>query len=282
MTILAPIRQHIEALAAAPGYPAQAVEACLQRSAEAAPLLRALLQRAARGQALSEAEADQLFLGVHILARLRDEQSYLPLMRLLGRPFAEIDGLLGDAVGETLHKVVASVFDGDANTLFDLIGDARVDEIVREALWRAAIALTFAGRIERARMSGEIQRFGDERLAPKGDMAWVGWLGAIAMLGFDDLAAANSVAWIDQRLPADVITRAEFDRDLAAAMRAPDDAARLAEVGIGTVDDVADTLGWVPWDGPPQPVFNPMRHVGRNDPCPCGSGRKAKKCCLAA
>ncbi|WP_197427437.1 SEC-C metal-binding domain-containing protein [Bradyrhizobium retamae] len=23
------------------------------------------------------------------------------------------------------------------------------------------------------------------------------------------------------------------------------------------------------------------RHVGRNDPCPCGSGKKAKKCCLA-
>ena len=22
------------------------------------------------------------------------------------------------------------------------------------------------------------------------------------------------------------------------------------------------------------------RHVGRNDPCPCGSGRKFKKCCL--
>ncbi|RWK45049.1 MAG: hypothetical protein EOR45_38715, partial [Mesorhizobium sp.] len=25
----------------------------------------------------------------------------------------------------------------------------------------------------------------------------------------------------------------------------------------------------------------PWRHVGRNDPCPCGSGKKAKKCCLA-
>ncbi|MEE9287487.1 MAG: SEC-C metal-binding domain-containing protein, partial [Gammaproteobacteria bacterium] len=21
-------------------------------------------------------------------------------------------------------------------------------------------------------------------------------------------------------------------------------------------------------------------HIGRNDPCPCGSGRKYKKCCL--
>jgi hypothetical protein len=28
------------------------------------------------------------------------------------------------------------------------------------------------------------------------------------------------------------------------------------------------------------PVFNPLRNIGRNDPCPCGSGRKFKKCCL--
>ncbi|WP_312862075.1 SEC-C metal-binding domain-containing protein [Muricoccus pecuniae] len=29
-----------------------------------------------------------------------------------------------------------------------------------------------------------------------------------------------------------------------------------------------------------QPLVNPMRAVGRNDPCPCGSGKKFKKCCL--
>ena len=27
-----------------------------------------------------------------------------------------------------------------------------------------------------------------------------------------------------------------------------------------------------------EPVRNPLRDVGRNDPCPCGSGKKYKKC----
>ena len=27
---------------------------------------------------------------------------------------------------------------------------------------------------------------------------------------------------------------------------------------------------------------NPFKGVGRNSPCPCGSGKKFKKCCLAA
>jgi len=30
---------------------------------------------------------------------------------------------------------------------------------------------------------------------------------------------------------------------------------------------------------PDQPTRNPSRKVGRNDPCPCGSGKKYKKCC---
>ncbi|WP_275531649.1 SEC-C metal-binding domain-containing protein [Magnetofaba australis] len=30
----------------------------------------------------------------------------------------------------------------------------------------------------------------------------------------------------------------------------------------------------------PAPHVNPFRDIGRNDPCPCGSGKKFKKCCL--
>jgi uncharacterized protein len=31
---------------------------------------------------------------------------------------------------------------------------------------------------------------------------------------------------------------------------------------------------------PVTPVLNPHRDVGRNDPCPCGNGKKFKKCYL--
>jgi uncharacterized protein len=35
-------------------------------------------------------------------------------------------------------------------------------------------------------------------------------------------------------------------------------------------------------DEPPQPYQRQAAKVGRNDPCPCGSGKKYKKCCGAA
>ena len=36
-----------------------------------------------------------------------------------------------------------------------------------------------------------------------------------------------------------------------------------------------------PQPGKPRPVVRKDPHVGRNDPCPCGSGKKYKKCCGA-
>ena len=33
-------------------------------------------------------------------------------------------------------------------------------------------------------------------------------------------------------------------------------------------------------DVPVEPIRNRGEKVGRNDPCPCGSGKKYKKCCL--
>jgi uncharacterized protein YecA (UPF0149 family) len=95
--------------------------------------------------------------------------------------------------------------------------------------------------------------------------------------------------------------RSEFEEMLTEAEQAPHDKSRFVKMGIGYIDDVLaelspspeeeldlDKIGWGVNDDEPfeepvaQPVINPMRHVGRNDPCPCGSGKKAKRCCLAA
>jgi uncharacterized protein len=57
----------------------------------------------------------------------------------------------------------------------------------------------------------------------------------------------------------------------------------IAELGPWHVVPVGDQgLGddASAWPGRPEPALNPFRNVGRNDPCPCGSGKKFKKCCL--
>ena len=51
----------------------------------------------------------------------------------------------------------------------------------------------------------------------------------------------------------------------------------------GLCADAGDAIrAEMPRSTPPPDTGEPARHsVGRNEPCPCGSGKKYKKCCLA-
>jgi hypothetical protein len=296
---LGPIEKYLHALATEQHLPDVALTMCTVRIEEAAPALRAILARAADGDPLSEDEATLAFRGLHVLGGARDHLAWPHLLRLLRRPNDEIEHLLGDCVTETLPRIAAGVFDGDVDALFGAIGDRSIDEFIRGSLLRAATFLAWESRIDRDRMQQFLDRFYQERLAPDQDQAWIGWLEAIALLGLRALAPLVEHAWDEGCIPEEVLERRDFRQDLAEAERAPDDVGRFKRANLGYIDDVLEALAWTDytddvadldaWEPPwtetlplaAAPVTNPWRHVGRNDPCPCGSGRKAKKCCLA-
>ena len=55
------------------------------------------------------------------------------------------------------------------------------------------------------------------------------------------------------------------------------------QVIVGVEPDAPEDVSDVRKLLPPEPgIARPPPAVGRNAPCPCGSGRKYKKCCLPA
>jgi preprotein translocase subunit SecA len=109
-----------------------------------------------------------------------------------------------------------------------------------------------------------------------------------------DLAASGMVAHIDSWFDAGWLdpmmtgSKAALHDDLVNA-RTPDlSSARAASLRY--VRDVEAEIGtWAAFrdEEPASPAFVPVLpvrttpKVGRNDPCPCGSGKKYKKCCGA-
>ena len=299
-----PIEDHLDMLGTSRDLPALALAVCTVRIDEAGPPIRALLDRAAAGEALDDREYQLLYCGLHVLGGARDQAAGASLLRLLRRPADEVERVLGDAITENLPKIVAGVFDGDAEPLFAAIADASLDQFVRNAMFGAATFLTWEGRIDAQRMRAFLERFHRERLAEDEDYAWVGWQGAIALLGLTDLAPPVRQAWAEGRLDEEFAEPSYFEEDLAAALRAPSDKRRFERAHLGYIEDVVESLSVFEWGSddaadpdwdavdddddfldPPEwtePVVNPWRNVGRNDPCPCGSGRKFKKCCLPA
>jgi hypothetical protein len=293
-----PIEGYLRELATERKLPDLAIAMCVMRYDEAGPALRSILERAADGEELSEDDASLLFRGLHIMGARRDQQGFKPLLRFLRRPNDELESLLGDAITQGLSRIAVGVFDGNADALFDAIVDLGLDEFVREALLGAATFLAWEGRIEPERMTRFLERFHAERLAEDEDYAWIGWVEAIGLLGLRSLAPLVEQAWGEGRLPEGIMDPKHFREDLAAAEAAPDDVGRFEEANLGYFADAIEALEWTRrepeeeaqegddvWSPSPetfsQPFINPMRHVGRNDPCPCGSGKKAKRCCLA-
>jgi hypothetical protein len=271
------------------------------RAADAAPRLLGLLTRAVDGEALSKTDERLLFFGTHILGGARNPAAFAPLMRLLRRPATELDMLFGDAIPETLPRIVAGVFDGDVETLFGIAADAAVDLFVRQSLLGAIAFLTWDGRIDAALTHAFFERFYDERLGDSEDdadgVAWDAWQNAVAMLGWRDLSPRVEAAFRDGRIYKGISTIKDYQRDLTRAEKQSKSYARFTKANLGYIEDIGEALEWLPPDyeefdsepdslppsyyAPQEPVINPFRHVGRNDPCPCGSGKKAKKCCLA-
>ena len=255
------------------------------------------------------------FRGVHIIGGHRDPLAFKPLLRVLRRPPHEVHGLLGNATSETLAQVVAGVFDGDVAALLDAIVDLNIEESARDSLLAAATFLTWEGRIPRQEFVEFLTRFHTERLAAEGDLAWFAWAHAITLLGLRDMWPAVTEAVKSDVLPLEDWELKHFEEELAAAEQAPQDIERFKEASLGYIDDVivalqrfevdtdvfdSDKYGEDDFEldeeddsGPPVvlrrvpvpghvPAVNPFRGVGRNDPCPCGSGKKAKRCCLTA
>ena len=126
----------------------------------------------------------------------------------------------------------------------------------------------------------------DER---NGDILWEFWIE-----GFENAVKLRSTTW-QSLLDTDVetamamrgmmtlidIARGDFrgppERRDVLISTAPDDIARwTVTLNAWRIANYNPLPGedWIP-----PPPFASTRKVGRNDPCPCGSGKKYKKCC---
>jgi hypothetical protein len=135
-------------LAADRPFPFAAVEAARRDRAAMVPLFIAQIEKSIAGTA-SEIEQKAIFLIFHLLGEWREKAAYRPLARLLRLSTEQGDKLLGYATTETGHRVMAAVFDGDPQPLYDVILDPDADEFARSRMFEVLAMVTLRGELPR-------------------------------------------------------------------------------------------------------------------------------------
>ena len=287
-------------LAEADGLPRGALRAAGERRAEMVPLFLAQIEEYLAAPAGQPAETPRgLFFIFHLLGEWREKTAYRPLARLLQSSPEELDLILGDGITATSHRVMAAVYDGDPQPLFDIVLDAEADEFARSRMCEALAMLVLRGALPREDVA-RFLRDGFMNIRPQAPcFVWHGWQSAIAMIGLVEFTSLVKKAFDRGFIDRGWLSFGHFEEDMRKAVQ--------SEGGLGLLDDeefglfgntVEELSSWHAFSQKRhadqdrqrqpleeqvhagQPASNPFRGVGRNDPCPCGSGRKFKKCCL--
>jgi len=269
-----------------------------QREAITPELLRIVEAIAANPTEFAQRDNSTLpVFTLYLLAQFREKRAFPAMVRIFSAPGETAYKLVGDTVTEGLKQIFASVYDGNPGPLYGLIENDRADEYVRDAAINAILVLENTGQMSRAEVIDYFRSLFHGRLKRTHSFAWNGLVCAVADLPAPELLEEVRQAYSEGLVDEGVVDLKGVERDVAK----PEPRRRKGLTLI--TDAIGDMEGWacfhpdepgpprrseaqVPVPPPPAPTeyvapkpFVREPKIGRNDPCPCGSGKKYKKCC---
>ena len=293
-------------------FPRDAVAAAIDDPELVTPaLLQSIRYATDEAEYIADERRDYMahLYAMHLLAQFRETRAYPLVVAFVSLPEKTLYALAGDFVTEGLGQVLASVSGGDQRLIRELIEDGKIDEFVRGAAVHALVCLVVAGQAEREDVLayfGELLRtdFARQPSYVLDDLILhAAYLCPVDII--DDIRAAFECGAAEEGY----ILLEEVEERLRAGPEAALDALSKDRPYALINDTLEDMKWWTciredgafdeefdeDFDTPdfepspchpviervpqPEPIRRESQKVGRNDPCPCGSGKKYKKCC---
>jgi hypothetical protein len=251
---------------------------------------------------------------IYLLAQFRDTRALDCFVRFFSLPGEQALDLTGDLVTEDGAAVLASVCGGTPEPLIRLALDEAVNEFVRGQAMHALLVQSLWRERSREAVIADLRNLFSSLAKPGDAYVWAELVGAVDMFNASELLPEVRQAFAENLVDESVIALQDVEPAQKHRPRnypvptdeeqfrwftesnQPIDAITSCSAWLCFDDEPApeqdedpdwDTLdpdpGYLPEDEPavwvpPQPYVAPPK-TGRNDPCPCGSGKKYKKCC---
>ena len=252
-------------------------------------------------------------ISLFILAYFRNKEAFPLIIKLISRPGDKVVQLTGEVFTEALGRILASVYDGDLQPIKSVVENANLNPWIRSAALDSFMVLWKEDVLSRDEVISYLKELMESKLEQTPGYVW----DSIALIAYDlhpgELEDLLRQA-IGKQLIAPMVLNAKsltvcVKEDLNDAIKNknkvvdgyikepvkeltwwlyPDEEAldkgmEYAAVAVPIAEkkiEPGERSAPMGWRGN-TPVVNAKAKVGRNDPCPCGSGKKYKKCCAA-
>ncbi len=242
-----------------------------------------------------------------LAAEFRSHAAHPLMVQLLRMPEDLVDRAIGDGLTEGVSTALADTCPGSIDGLLGLIDDGAAGPFARGAGLTALAMLWKRGVLSREEMLGQLLRVA-ALLDPESENdALVGNAVVDTAVRMNAHEIRSSILGLYERGLADEMY---YESEYTAKHLLPGATPAHEEACLNrTIDDAwAEVKGWACFtsdanrERPFLPPTEPMPHpptgasdwdkkyapltpfraspkIGRNEPCPCGSGKKYKKCC---
>jgi hypothetical protein len=302
-------------------FPRHALRQAVEKKDVITPyLLQALEMAVEDPEEFLEAGDDTHVYAIFLLAQFREKRAYPLIIKLASHPPELVDGLLGNIPTEDLANILASVSMGDTSLITELVANTGAEEFTRAAALRAWVPLVVSGEKSREEAMAYYRSLFEGGLEDRNEVVWSelvdaatdlfpeevydhikkayedglvdeyivdpDWVDAQIAVGKDE-ALAELPEWNHLVNDVTVEMRAWFEnREYGDDLEEEEDWYENGEWSEDGEEDEFDEDLWrrVASNGnnfPPGEPYKASEKTGRNDLCPCGSGKKYKKCCGA-
>jgi hypothetical protein len=286
-------------------FPRAAVKAAVARQEEVTPDLLRILEETVDRAAQIDAEGGYMahLYAMFLLAQFRETRAYPLVVRFALLPEDIQYSLCGDFITESLGQVLASVCGGDLAGIQSLIENESADQWVRGAALSGLVTLVAAGQKSRDEIVSYFAGLFRGKLVRQWSHAWDTLVSYSSDLYAEELLDDIKEAYDEGLVDPGYIGFKHVKQDLALgkdrlfARLADDPHRRLVSDTVAEMEwwacfredspnrakstAPASAISGLTPVAPSSQIKRATPKTGRNERCPCGSGKKYKKCCGA-
>ena len=287
-----------------------------KRKQELTPLLLRELQTFADNpDAIAECGEGYIrhVVSIYILAYLRNTEAYPLIIKLITHTGEKVVQLTGEVFTEALGRILASLYDGDLSAIKAVVENANLNPWIRCGALDSFMVLWKEDVLSREQVIAYLKELMEHKLEQSPGYVW----DSIALIAYD-LHPAELEDLLRQAMNKQLIApmvlnakslKACIKEDVNVAIKNQDNVVdgyikepikeltwwlypdaevldkgmEYASLAVPIADkkiEPGERAAPMGWRGN-TPVVNVKAKIGRNEPCPCGSGKKYKKCCGA-